>query len=594
MIVLPLILNFISAFFSHALAYLALALSVTTFGLVLPSVASTAATVALSHTLLGPQIFAIPEEANFRTFLPIAFATVVAFIIWCYPYLIKTSDLVAKPPFLFMPFEGVFHFYGWDNIFFDQYLILGIKNLKKYENEAEKRISEMNKSKLSRIFICTTMYREADYEMGRFLMSLRGLSTSSKLNDVILEAHIFMDNGCTSVSLNEFAQQLVELSQDKLNLSISDGICVETPYGIQIFWKLPGGMPFFIHFKDPLKIKPKKRWSQAMYFQYILQFRLTPDANRCEIKAGTLYSIIEHKTEKKVEKQNDDLVKKLTSLVGNESLNKSESCVDCNSFGHSKNHLEKNNTHSNVRRSSIFGHNIEKVGYPTLFTNQSSVEISSVSVLPNKTEQTEHAIQAEVSDLKTSSTTSSFVCDDQTDSMAELNVSSVPQKLSGYINLAFETTDSTDEAAAKDAVFEETNKKKALTSNVMQQTNPRISDKRYSNSDSFSDISSISSLGTINNSSILGTDVKTKMSLTTKTTKKWNPSPLPLLDSIVMSLPKAKASRMSFEVPYAEITKVSTQHSRRSDDTFKDRTDTVSHLEKTHGELHEEHTPNAR
>ncbi|XP_036362447.1 uncharacterized protein LOC118765089 [Octopus sinensis] len=588
---LPLILNFTSALFSHALAYLALALSVTTFGLVIPSVASTAATVALSHTLLGPRIFAIQEEADFRTFLPIAFATVVAFILWCYPYLIKTSDLVPKPPFLFMPFEGVFHSYGWDNIFFDQYLILGIKDLKIYENEAEKKMSEIGKTRLSRIFICTTMYREADYEMGRFLMSLRGLSTSSKLNDVILEAHVFMDNGCTSASLNEFAQQLVELSQEKLSLSISDGICAETPYGIQIAWKLPGGMPFFIHFKDPLKIKPKKRWSQAMYFQYILQFRLRPGVNRCEMKTGTFYSILEHQTEKTTKKQNSDLVQKLTSLVGNEPLNQSEGCVDCSTTGHSKNHVKKDNTHSNVRRSSIFGHNIEKVGYPTLFTNQSSVEISSVDVLPNKTGQTEHPIQAEVSELKTSSTASSFVSDDQIDNMAELNVSRIPQH-SGYINLAFETTDSTDEAAGKEAVLEETNKKEAIMSNIMHQTKPSVSN---SDSDSFSDISSVSSLGSTNNSSIQGTDVKTKMSLTTKTTKKWSPSPLPLLESIVTSLPKAKVSRMSFdEVPYAEITKVSTQRPRCSDDTFKDRTDTASHLKKTCGEPHQENTSNAR
>ncbi|CAI9728096.1 Hypothetical predicted protein [Octopus vulgaris] len=589
---LPLILNFTSALFSHALAYLALALSVTTFGLVIPSVASTAATVALSHTLLGPRIFAIQEEADFRTFLPIAFATVVAFILWCYPYLIKTSDLVPKPPFLFMPFEGVFHSYGWDNIFFDQYLILGIKDLKIYENEAEKKMSEIGKTRLSRIFICTTMYREADYEMGRFLMSLRGLSTSSKLNDVILEAHVFMDNGCMSASLKEFAQQLVELSQEKLSLSISDGICAETPYGIQIAWKLPGGMPFFIHFKDPLKIKPKKRWSQAMYFQYILQFRLRPGVNRCEMKTGTFYSILEHQTEKTTKKQNSDLVQKLTSLVGNEPLNQSEGCVDCSTAGHSKNHVKKDNTHSNVRRSSIFGHNIEKVGYPTLFTNQSSVEISSVDVLPNKTGQTEHPIQAEVSELKTSSTASSFVSDDQIDNMAELNVSRIPQQHSGCINLAFETTDSTDEAAGKEAVLEETNKKEAIMSNIMHQTKPSVSN---SDSDSFSDISSVSSLGSTNNSSIQGTDVKTKMSLTTKTTKKWSPSPLPLLESIVTSLPKAKVSRMSFdEVPYAEITKVSTQRPRCSDDTFKDRTDTASHLKKTCGEPHQENTSNAR
>ena len=46
-----------------------------------------------------------------------------------------------------------------------------------------------------RIFICTTMYREHDFEMKRLLESIGRISKSQLLVDAEIEAHLFMDNG---------------------------------------------------------------------------------------------------------------------------------------------------------------------------------------------------------------------------------------------------------------------------------------------------------------------------------------------------------------------------------------------------------------
>ncbi|XP_063421976.1 chitin synthase chs-2-like [Mytilus trossulus] len=49
---------------------------------------------------------------------------------------------------------------------------------------------------------------------------------------------------------------------------------MRTPYGARITWKLPGGNDLVAHLKDKDKIRHKKRWSQVMYMNYILKWKL--------------------------------------------------------------------------------------------------------------------------------------------------------------------------------------------------------------------------------------------------------------------------------------------------------------------------------
>ena len=62
-----------------------------------------------------------------------------------------------------------------------------------------------------------------------------------------------------------------------MKISANDAAAYETPYGIQLYWKVAAGMPFFVHLKDTAKVKAKKRWSQVMYMSYVLNFRALQD-----------------------------------------------------------------------------------------------------------------------------------------------------------------------------------------------------------------------------------------------------------------------------------------------------------------------------
>ena len=48
---------------------------------------------------------------------------------------------------------------------------------------------------------------------------------------------------------------------------------IETPYGGQLVFQLPGGSNLIIHLKDKTKIRHKKRWSQVMYMYYLLGYK---------------------------------------------------------------------------------------------------------------------------------------------------------------------------------------------------------------------------------------------------------------------------------------------------------------------------------
>ena len=57
---------------------------------------------------------------------------------------------------------------------------------------------------------------------------------------------------------------------------------IETPYGGQLIFKLPGGSQLIIHLKDKTKIRHKKRWSQVMYMYYLLGYKYFGDIDAME------------------------------------------------------------------------------------------------------------------------------------------------------------------------------------------------------------------------------------------------------------------------------------------------------------------------
>lgn len=51
-----------------------------------------------------------------------------------------------------------------------------------------------------------------------------------------------------------YALQLLSLIKDTMNIDPKKAFKLETPYGIQMKWALPHGMPFVLHLKDKMKV----------------------------------------------------------------------------------------------------------------------------------------------------------------------------------------------------------------------------------------------------------------------------------------------------------------------------------------------------
>ncbi|CAL1530473.1 unnamed protein product, partial [Lymnaea stagnalis] len=131
----------------------------------------------------------------------------------------------------------------------------------------------------TRVYICTTMYREDEGEMKQLLESLAKVNVAQQEGETFFESHILFDGGVHNGKLSEFALNLVSLLEETLEVKPGNCTKVATPYGMRLSWGLPIStartkeqMTFNIHLKDNNLVKNKKRWSQVMYMSYVLDF----------------------------------------------------------------------------------------------------------------------------------------------------------------------------------------------------------------------------------------------------------------------------------------------------------------------------------
>ena len=129
-------------------------------------------------------------------------------------------------------------------------MLLNRRNL----SSDEEHIKQQKLSTDVKIFICTTMYHEVDYEMEQLLRSIHDVDTYSTGSGRHYESHIFFDGSVRARKLNSFVLQLASLMEETLKVHLRDCAKIETPYGMQLKWKLPGGMDFTIHLKDNVKV----------------------------------------------------------------------------------------------------------------------------------------------------------------------------------------------------------------------------------------------------------------------------------------------------------------------------------------------------
>ena len=132
----------------------------------------------------------------------------------------------------------------------EQYLLLNRRN----EASDEEHVTQQDLSRDIKVFICTTMYHEEDYEMEQLLRSIHDVDMNTGKTERQFESHVFFD-GCVRVEvLNSYALQLASLVERTLKVHLSECTKMKTPYGMQLKWRLPGGMDFTIHLKDNAKV----------------------------------------------------------------------------------------------------------------------------------------------------------------------------------------------------------------------------------------------------------------------------------------------------------------------------------------------------
>ena len=208
---------------------------------------------------------------------------IVASVLWISQFLAFSYHIFQNSDKVLAKDADLFWIPRYNSVFLEQQMILNRKtaisgSVVTVMESDNMNTTENSISKDNIIFICSTMYHETEEEMKQLLTSIREIAKAgiqNKRNNKY-ESHIFFDDACTSGQLNRWALQLLGLLKHTLGIEDDkiNELKIITPYGMQLRYKLDGGMPFYIHLKDNSKVKNKKRWSQVMYMNYILKYRI--------------------------------------------------------------------------------------------------------------------------------------------------------------------------------------------------------------------------------------------------------------------------------------------------------------------------------
>ena len=277
----------------YIIGWIACTMTLTRFSLALPLLLSTPVTVIWYY--LDTRVFRLSfppftpyEELPFKDLDQ--YVPAILFLLWFgeviaigYFLLIKSNIILSDDSEMFLtPY--------YDGVFFEQHMILNRqtnKNLMYRDLDHERGRGETIRRNPRTVFVCSTMYHENETEMKQMLLSIFNLANhySAQKNAAgdngtydSYESHIFFDGAINDTQIQEFGLQLLSLLKEALQVDLRRCKREKTPYGYRLSWDIGlGDMPFTIHFKDKSLVKPKKRWSQVMYMNYVLRYRLQTD-----------------------------------------------------------------------------------------------------------------------------------------------------------------------------------------------------------------------------------------------------------------------------------------------------------------------------
>ena len=258
-------------------------------GLALPLILSTPVSIAwyyISITVTEDHESFFPkynQQAAFDGMYPAA--PLIASALWLSEILAMGYYLWTHSNIILAKDTAMFLTPYYDGVFLEQQIMLN-RQTTKGKNQARREYHGYRIQRPPRtIFICSTMYRENDIEMRQMLTSIYRVAHHFEKQQEAhpdgeydrFESHIFFDGAINGTQLTQFALQLVSLLEDTVKVRLQDCRREKTPYGYRLTWYLgsnDSGMPFTVHMKDNLKVKNKKRWSQVMYMNYIIKYRI--------------------------------------------------------------------------------------------------------------------------------------------------------------------------------------------------------------------------------------------------------------------------------------------------------------------------------
>ena len=276
----------VTSFLTYVLSWLSCYMTLHVFGLGLPILLATPVTLAVyflsnySAALFGKDIVLFPFEAtdaisfNWKDTIESKWYVLAfgfSFLLWAGQQFASAFNIFRAKNAILATDSNMFVRPYYNSIFLEQYLIVN----RNVSNHAQ--VSIDGNRKPCHVFICSTMFRENPTEMKQMLYSINRVAKyyKSKMNiiDDNFESHIFFDGGCREDELSPFAIQLMSLVPRALHVELKHAEKQKTPYGYRFTWVLQGCMPFVVHLKDNLKVRNKKRWSQVMYMNYVLNHR---------------------------------------------------------------------------------------------------------------------------------------------------------------------------------------------------------------------------------------------------------------------------------------------------------------------------------
>ena len=285
------LVQILSSLLTFVLCLISLWTTVQRWAFTLPLLLSTPAALAwywftqipgLSDSIFpfqGDYAFSYTESLN-HYILPILG------LLWVGQILALGGHIWKRPKYALAREQSLFLSPYYDPIFLDSFLLLNRHSIQTshwFSNSNFKSASGGIKKRAA-VFICSTMYREAEHEMKQMLRSIRRVAEAIKdarkkfsrheKRAPHYESHVFFDGATVGNKFNEFVLQLISLLEETLDVNLADLEKTCTPYGYQLKWMVNDILPFCIHLKDNTKVKNKKRWSQVMYMSYILNYRL--------------------------------------------------------------------------------------------------------------------------------------------------------------------------------------------------------------------------------------------------------------------------------------------------------------------------------